>query len=345
MSHNDYARRQALWTGLAVPTARDLGIWDTYQYKAIDGVNGGVYAPRGPIVIGGAGLVLSGAGNFSNGGLSTAAGGRLQHGDADYVELVPSRTRTEVMSLIGMVPSTGSLPVNSGGGTPVEIVAVQDAPFGVGPFDKSVSFLSFAIPSRYLHNGANLISATLVSRAVGLYGGVPTGYTQANIVSVGPPYTTIPTVAGFLPGGLTAIAAWAPSTAYALGSVVIPSNASPAQTGLYYQVTAASGPGTSGSSPPPWPTTLGGTVTEGSTLTWTAVGYAGVRAVPHSPVAALSLVGTPTPMVMTPESTFTVDTDANEYGLVVFLDSKAAPVLTFHSLSLTYNNIVDMRFE
>lgn len=58
---------------------------------------------------------------------------------------------------------------------------------------------------------------------------------------------------------------WQANTAYSSGSYVIPSPAK--ETGLWYKATAS---GTSDSSEPAWPETLGETVTDG-TVTWEAV--------------------------------------------------------------------------
>ena len=55
--------------------------------------------------------------------------------------------------------------------------------------------------------------------------------------------------------------AWAASTAYALGAIVIPT----ANNGLWYECTTA---GTSGTAEPAWPTTEGATVGD-NTVTWT----------------------------------------------------------------------------
>ena len=55
--------------------------------------------------------------------------------------------------------------------------------------------------------------------------------------------------------------AWAASTAYALGDIVVPA----ALNGYWYECTTA---GTSGAAAPTWPTTAGGTVDD-NTATWT----------------------------------------------------------------------------
>jgi len=57
---------------------------------------------------------------------------------------------------------------------------------------------------------------------------------------------------------------WAASTSYSVGDIVIPTTAN----GFYYECTVA---GTSGSSEPTWPTSVGGTVTDGD-VTWECKG-------------------------------------------------------------------------
>jgi hypothetical protein len=60
--------------------------------------------------------------------------------------------------------------------------------------------------------------------------------------------------------------AWAASTAYALNDLRMPTSAK--ENGIYYKCTTA---GTSGSTEPAWPTTIGATVADG-TAVWTAEG-------------------------------------------------------------------------
>lgn len=61
---------------------------------------------------------------------------------------------------------------------------------------------------------------------------------------------------------------WAASTTYAIGATVVPKAA---PDGLYFEATAIT-TGTSGSSEPTWPTTIGATVVD-SGVTWTCWGY------------------------------------------------------------------------
>jgi len=69
---------------------------------------------------------------------------------------------------------------------------------------------------------------------------------------------------GLVDGTVGMFTSWLAETAYTLGKIVAP--ASP--NGRYYQCTTA---GTTGSSAPTWPTSLGGTVTDGDAV-WTDIG-------------------------------------------------------------------------
>lgn len=96
------------------------------------------------------------------------------------------------------------------------------------------------------------------------------------------------TLADNVPIGTTT---WAASTAYAANATIRPSALS--NTGYYYQCTTA---GTSGSSAPAWPTTVGSTVTDGSAV-WKCVaaqGKSALNAVAESFPQATGSEGTPT---------------------------------------------------
>jgi hypothetical protein len=66
---------------------------------------------------------------------------------------------------------------------------------------------------------------------------------------------------------------WSALTAYAVGTYMQPTSA--ATTGFYYEATAISGTGTSGTTQPTWPTTIGGTIVDNAganQITWTCIG-------------------------------------------------------------------------
>lgn len=67
-----------------------------------------------------------------------------------------------------------------------------------------------------------------------------------------------------------AASTWAASTVYALNAYVVPNPG----TGFFYKATSVSGSGTSGTSQPTFPTTIGATVTDnagGNQIVWTCV--------------------------------------------------------------------------
>ena len=145
MSHNKFARPPALWTNASVPTARDLALFDLYQYQALDGVNGGTWTPATPIVVGGNGTNLIGAGNVVAGGITTSTGGRLELGDSDYVNMSPTRTRTETLSPLG----------NLGINDPSLFSAL---PLGMVLTDANQ--FTRDVPSRYVHDGSVVTSVS-----------------------------------------------------------------------------------------------------------------------------------------------------------------------------------------
>ena len=348
MSHNRFSRPPSFWGNTAVPTARDLGAWDAYQYKSLNGDTGGTYAPATPIVIGGAGVALSGIGSALAAGAVTSMGGRLVLGSSDYCLLSPTVTRTKMLQLVDAVPTTAALGI---GGTTGQGNTLNLSRFGVSPVTTSGDFI-VPIPSRYLHNGANLTGATLTCRALVKQ---PTAPTAA-------PYWMIANVFGMNASGSSSVqlvptfAAWLPSHAYTVGSIVIPNNQSAAQTGIYYVATAISGTGTSAASPPAWPTTVGPSVIDNAganQITWQAYGNSGVLANPNSGGGNTYEGGAVQSSVMTGNaalSTLTIDTTTYNYWLHVIYDSfgagsATAPNWLFHALSLSFGNIVDMRPE
>ena len=71
-----------LTDGISTVDAAELEQLDTDHAAAIDGTNGGTYAPSTALTIGGAGVFASGTGFFR-----TVAGGRIILGDNDYPTL------------------------------------------------------------------------------------------------------------------------------------------------------------------------------------------------------------------------------------------------------------------
>lgn len=348
--HNTYARRPALWSDYSVPTARDLGVWDTWQYRALNGDDGGTWDPKTPIIIGGAGVLLSGAGQQLVGGVTTATGGRLQHGSDDYVELGAARTRTEVLGLLGAMPNQGLVGL---GGTPNEVNQLSVAPFGISPGLAGTGAGGFIvpIPSRYLHQGANLVEATVTLRALTRQPGFgPSTYALANVVSMNPAASSFDQL---VPQFTTQT--WIANHSYPLNSIVIPNGASPSQTGYYYKATAVFGTHVSASTPPFWPTAIGNNVVDNpgpDEINWKCYGYAGTLPAANGTRGATYGGGAVQQQVMGGGlgSPLAIDCSSYDYYLSFTFDSygggtAAAPNWLIHALSLSYDNILDLRPE
>jgi hypothetical protein len=348
VSRFSYSRRPNLWVSPSVPTARDMGLWDKHQYKGVNGDAGGTWSPTSPIIIGGSGIQLSGAGNVIAGGVTTQAGGRLSLGSSDFVQL-NTRTRTEVMGLFGALPD---LFQNGLGGTPASVCVISPPfPLGISPISPtSVGDFVVPIPSRYLHQGATLTGATLSLRALVRQ---PTiGISQpayANIIAMNAANTVTQSL-------VPAFAVWQASHAYALHSVVIPNNASTSQTGYYYVATSVFGTGTSGSTPPSWPATIGSTVIDnagGNEIVWTCEGFAGTLTYSQSFAGETYGGGAVQLPQMTPGSTFSpmvIDCTQFDYYLQYEYDNlgsgpASGPYWLFHALALSYGNITSTQFE
>ncbi len=347
MSHNAFARPQALWSGISVPNARDLSIWDTYQFKGLNGDAGGTYAPATPIILGGSGLALSGAGNSIQATTRTMQGGRLQLGSNDYVQL-DARTRTEVMGLVGALPDQ----IQQGlGGEACWSNVLSASPLGISPISPLAgNDFTVPIPSRYLHQGAQLTSATLTMRALVRQAAqaAPPYWMFANIIAMNAAASSSLSV-------VPTMAAWQASHAYTVGAAVFPNNQSVSQTGYYYEVTGGFGTHTSASTPPTWPTTIGATVIDNAganEIQWTCIVHAGILPNPNVGAGAQYQGGLVQSSVMSPPvaTPFVIDCTTYDYFLQVSYDSfgsgsLAAPNWLFHALALTYGDIVDMRPE
>lgn len=258
MSHNVYSRRQALWNNASVPNARDLALWDSNQFKGLDGDNGGTWYPKTPIGIGGAGVQLSDGSQFNQGGIQTELGGRFVLGANDFPTFGTDRIRTVRFPLRGLSGGTGVVYKQnlSVGGRPIH---------RSGWFDPSAAKLWFPIDPRYIHNGAAIAQIRLYAFQTQFVPALssPSFIQQADLWTLNTGFDYAVTTQ------------WVPTPHnYLFGDITIPSGAQ-AQTGLYYQCTFG---GTSGASQPaPWPASIGGTVTNGG-ATWQAVGYAGTAA-------------------------------------------------------------------
>jgi len=78
MAHSSYIRGSlGAWGIASALTPAELWAFDQAQYKAINGDDGGTWAPSAAITIGGSGLALSGANHSVSGTLTVSSGGFL----------------------------------------------------------------------------------------------------------------------------------------------------------------------------------------------------------------------------------------------------------------------------
>jgi hypothetical protein len=88
--------------------------------------------------------------------------------------------------------------------------------------------------------------------------------------------------AGMTAPSVGATSYWLPHTVYAVDRNVIPT----APNGYWYRITTTFHQGTSGYTQPMWPTSIGGTVSDGS-ITWTCMGQTGTYLTNTSPLATV----------------------------------------------------------
>lgn len=331
MSHNPLARPQAFWAAsdahanyVTVPTCRDFALWDSFQYKGLDGDQGGTWAPTKPIAIGGAGLLLSGAGNVLGGGVTTSTGGRLIHGNNDYLN-IPAYARTETLSFLGQQVLTASNGLLATG-------TLSTSPFGLLT-PSGWTTIVLPIPSRYMHQGAGLSKVLVTGRMVSQPSSFPTTPLEMFFESSGGG-------AGFA-GSLTPLpyTRWAGSTGYTVGQYVYPlANTS----GFYYRCTSA---GTSAAFESAWPTTIGATLNDGGVI-WQCKGFGGLAPYPTTTAGyfAGGAVQTFELSVDDIHNPYTVDCSQNSYSLTIVADSVATQWL-WHAVQLFYTSIIDMRPE
>ncbi len=166
---NDYVREDGQWPPESVPTARDWALFDRAQARGLRvDANGGTYAPANPIVIGGTGLVLSGAAQHIVGDVRTESAGRLRLGDDDYPVLSPSRTKVRLVPF--GIHASGVVGLND---TSFEVL---HEPFGLRFTTKSSSAareVIWAIPAQELHDGATLSSVVVRFRVGAPHSAVP----------------------------------------------------------------------------------------------------------------------------------------------------------------------------
>jgi hypothetical protein len=201
MAHFVVTQAPGTWiNGYVVPRA-DWESLDAKVVAAIDGDNGGAWAPSAVISIGGLGLVINGptivtgAGTATPGQLSTSGTSRFTLGDAtDYQDLAVGhigRTRTIVT---GLAAATATAPIIFA--LPGAWLASFSYPT-VPTFRNRTYMAAQAIATTYLgpativpnllcplrvHNGATLSSVTITFRVSTPHSNVPTAMPKMRIV-------------------------------------------------------------------------------------------------------------------------------------------------------------------
>ena len=158
--HNDFVRPSGRWHGVSVPTVRDARELDDRAAKSLNGWYGGSWAPKTPIVIGGAGVLTTAPGSRIEGGVLTRVGGRVVCGADDVPVFSVARARTVVVPLFGPRVARAS----AWTWTP------QASPAGWRVVSAAASVavtVRFALPLMELHSSATLSQARLVMRVGG----------------------------------------------------------------------------------------------------------------------------------------------------------------------------------
>lgn len=182
MAHNDRLYRGVPFAFPTVPTPALLRRLDKVASQGVNGDEGGLWAPKTPIVIGGAGVSVGSAGGFTGGIATTprAAPGALILGDSDWPKFSAGRTRT-VLFPVEDVFSAG-VDYNS---APLQTYT-QGVP---GAFGQSATSLTFAVPLdiKKFPIGATIASVTMRfsvgTRPTAVPGSLPDIFLLSNALS------------------------------------------------------------------------------------------------------------------------------------------------------------------
>lgn len=338
MSQFDYARPGGAWGNDVAPGAGDYQRWDVTQSKAVNGDDGGAYAPAAPIVIGGQGVTTS-AGSTCTGGALTKTAGRIA-----MAQGVPRFSATRGRRIL--VPVLGNSYSFPGGASPGIPAPPTISDTGSGILGATTGNLQIQIPRRYLHVGARLATISLVYVCTKRPTTLPTN--SMVMVPAGTDDSSGTIASTFGPSPLFSAATWSSGHAYALNSYVVPSG-SANNTGLMMQATAVAGTGTSGGSQPAWPTAVGGTVVDNvgpNQITWTAVSRSGWLALKGQTLDTYFGAGQPQTL-----SADYLGTSGALYDNVVNVGRRYAlyvqaidPLFLVTGLELIYDSIPDLSF-
>lgn len=107
MAHFAYTRPSGTWSTGYVPVDTDFGSLDVKTYKAVNGDEGGTWAPSAPIIVGGSGLQIPNGATWtvlSGGTFNVASGGEVDVASGAFLNVAGGGT----MNLAGLLQAAGA---------------------------------------------------------------------------------------------------------------------------------------------------------------------------------------------------------------------------------------------
>lgn len=117
MSHGAFIRASGVYAANSVFTHTEMAAFDLAQYKAVNGDEGGIWAPSTSIRIGGSGLAVSGS--FAASGAFTASGATSEFADTE-VSITGTATLLVEGPCVQEIQSGALIDIKSGGAAHVE---------------------------------------------------------------------------------------------------------------------------------------------------------------------------------------------------------------------------------
>jgi len=224
MAHNDYVRRDGQWGGNPVPVPRDMQRFDVAQYESVNGDGGGIYSPSSPIIVGGAGVVLSGPNAHTiTGGVRTTNGGRLELGHNDWPTIAAPLSRIIVIPFERVLQDNGD----------AYQLDVSLDPVGVKFANVVNTPVQWSVPQRFFHHGSTILGVTLNFRIGQPHLAVPASRPSFTLYRFHQGRTALDSVAtGVLPNPGTGSLYYAGGAGQAVAGTMTPANAG-VDVGLY----------------------------------------------------------------------------------------------------------------
>lgn len=339
--HNKHVFPSGVVPDACVVTPARLRNLDQTLSEAGNGIDGGTWAPKKRVILGGAPSSTSGV---ISGGIRTGRGspGGLVLNDNDYPTFATPRTRTIFVPPFSMADVDEYLPLESGDTETTGHISA------VGLIVYPGLFTAWSIPARYLHNGATLAQARLKWRAGIRLGGAPVLMPGFNIIRVdrGGVLTYSPNDVD-----LYTTPTWVTSGSYGVGDVIRPTNGGgPGGTNTYkYRCVVA---GTVPGAQPAWSTTTGADQVVGGATFRVERGPSDTHAAIKSQLvtipwplanngADLYAAGAVQTIALTPTQNDVIDTQQYSYLAVLQMGTGVRDV--YFGLELDFTNITDLR--